>query len=122
MSSETFEAEHQLSVSLYAVMFIGTPHAGSDLAKFALALGYIVKSSLVKKPNLSNIAVLERDSEVLAGIQESFSIAITKRAMLERKYVKIHCCIEEDPVRWLGCVSIIYLRPSRFHLHPSSVS
>ena len=84
---------------------MGTPHAGSDLTKFALALGYFIKLSLVKKPNLSNVAILEKDSEVLAGIQDSFSTVITKRARLEGKHLAIHCCIEENPVPGLGRVS-----------------
>ncbi len=79
LSIHDIEAEHQLSDSLLGIMFLGTPHAGSDLAKFALALGYFIKLSLVKSPNTSNIAVLKKNSEVLAGVQKSFSIAIIKR-------------------------------------------
>ena len=85
-------------------MFLGTPHAGSDMSKFALALNYIIKVSLVKSPNTSNLAILEKDSEVLAGIQDSFSTAITKRERVEKKPVEIHCCTEELPIKWLGRV------------------
>ncbi|CAD6593296.1 MAG: hypothetical protein ASARMPREDX12_007021 [Alectoria sarmentosa] len=102
LSFHAFEAEHQLSDSLHGIVFLGTPHAGSDLSKIALALDYFIKFSLVKSPNTSNIAVLEKDSEVLAGIQDSFSTAITKRDKLEKKSLAIHCCIEENPVQWLG--------------------
>lgn len=106
LSNHDFEAEHQLSISLHGIVFLGTPHAGSDLAKFALGLGYFLKLSLVKTPNTSNIEILKKDSEVLAGIQDSFSIAITRRERLESKYLAIHCCIEENPVQGLGRVSI----------------
>ena len=114
LSSHDFEAEHQLSNSLHGIVFLGTPHAGSDLSKFALGLGYFLKFSLVKTPNTSNIKILTKDSEVLAGIQESFGIAITKRERLERKRLAIHCCIEENPVQGLGRVSI-----QRSQLEPS---
>ena len=106
LSNEGFEAGHQLSESLYGIVFLGTPHAGSDLAKFALTLSSIIKFSIVKSPNTSNIAVLEKESEVLASIQGSFSVAITKRERLEKKYIKIHCCIEEKPMKGLGGVSV----------------
>ena len=115
LSNHDFEAEHQLSDSLCGIVFLGTPHAGSDLAKFALALGYFIKLSLVKSPNTSNIAVLKNDSEVLAGIQQSFSVAITKRERLEKKPLDIHCCIEENPVHGLGRVRVYR---TRLQSHP----
>lgn len=104
LSSETFEAEQYLSDSLLGIMFIGTPHAGSDLASFALTLGYLIRLSLVKKPNVSNLKVLEKDSETLAGIQESFSTLLTKRQRLDHRSIEIHCCLEEEPVSGLGHV------------------
>lgn len=119
LSSNDFEAEHQLSDSLHGIVFLGTPHAGSDLSNFALALGYFIKFSLVKSPNTSNIAVLKKDSEVLAGIQDSFSIAITKRERLEKKPLAIHCCIEENPVQGLGRVSVHRRRLQLFPLTPT---
>lgn len=105
LSTDDLEIEHQLSETLHGIIFLGTPHAGSDLSKFALALGYFIKFSLVKSPNTSNIAVLKKDSEVLAAIQDAFSVAIAKRERLERKPVQIHCCIEENPVQGLERVS-----------------
>ena len=85
-------SEAELLDSLHGIVFLGTPHAGSDLSKFALALGYFINSSMVKSPNTSILAVLKKDSEVLAGIQDSF------RRMMENKYFKIHCCIEEKSI------------------------
>ena len=79
-------------------MFIGTPHAGSDFTKFALTLRYLIRLSLIKKPGLSNLKVLKKNSETLAGIQESFSTLLTTRQRLDDRSVEIHCCIEEKPV------------------------
>ena len=107
LSCQDFEDEHQLSDSLHGIIFLGTPHAGSDLSKFALALGYFIKFSLVKNPNTSNIAVLKKDSEVLALIQKSFKTAIEKRGRLEKRRLEIHCCTEEFPVQGLGRVSVL---------------
>ncbi|KAM0795973.1 hypothetical protein BDR22DRAFT_812731, partial [Usnea florida] len=102
LSCNTFEAEHQLSHSLLGIIFLGTPHAGSDLSNFALALGDFIKFSAVKSPNTSNIDVLKKDSEVLAGIQKTFQTAIEKRGRLEGRRLEIHCCTEEKPVQILG--------------------
>ena len=107
LSCNTFEAEHQLSHSLLGIIFLGTPHAGSDLPNFALALGDFIKFSAVKSPNTSNIDVLKKDSEVLAGIQKTFQIAIEKRGRLEGRRLEIHCCTEEKPVQILGRVSVL---------------
>lgn len=109
LSSEDIEAEKQISDSLHGIVFMGTPHAGSGLAKFALSLGYFIKFSLVKSPNTSNLGVLEKDSEVLAGIQNSFGLFFFKRER-NGKRLAIHCCIEEMPVKNLGHVSIHLLR------------
>ena len=107
LSCHDFEAEHHLSDSLLGIIFLGTPHAGSSLAKFAAALGYFIKFSVVKSPNMSNIEVLKRDSEVLAGIQKTFQTAIEKRARQENRRLGIHCCTEEKPVKGLGRVSVL---------------
>ena len=111
LSSQKFEEEHLLFDSIYGIMFLGTPHAGSDLAKYALALGHIIKISLVKSPNMSNLSALEKDSEILAGIQEAFITAITRRERVEKKRVEIHCCIEELPIQGLGRVGAQLPRP-----------
>lgn len=89
-------------------MFLGTPHAGSDLTKFALAVGYFVKFSLTKKPNTSNLSILKRDSEVLAGIQDSFSSMLSKREeTLHYPRLAIYCFIEEKPITGLETVSVV---------------
>ena len=104
LSYHDYKEEHQLSDSFYGIVFLGTPHAGSDFTKFALSLGFLV--NLVKSPNTSNIGVLEKDSEVLAGIQNSFGVAITKRAEIEKKHIEIYCCTEEKPLKGLSHVSV----------------
>ena len=91
-------------------MFLGTPHSGSDLTSLALVLSSLVSLSMVGSPNVSNLRILEKDSEVLAGIQDSFNSAMEKRKR-EGNPIHIHCCIEEYPVSGLGRVGISLLYP-----------
>jgi len=88
-------------------MFLGTPHAGSDLTKFALAVGYLINLSVFKSPNLSNAQILKRESEVLTSMQESFSSLLlnwTERLGYSRP--AIYSFIEEKPVTGLGRVRL----------------
>jgi hypothetical protein len=88
-------------------MFLGTPHAGSDLSKFALAIGYIINLSVFKSPNLSNVHILKRDSEVLASMQESFSALLSRwTETLGCSRPAIYSFIEEKPVTGLGRVRL----------------
>lgn len=88
-------------------MFLGTPHAGSDLTKFALAVGYFINLSVFKSPNLSNVQILKRESEVLASMQESFSALLSKWAETSGySRPAIYSFIEERPVTGLGRVRL----------------
>ena len=107
LAYESLEADHQLFDSLVGIMFLGTPHSGSGLAKFALALGFFIKFSMVKTPNNSNLAILKRDSEVLAAVQDSFGTLLQRRTLFGSKALHIHCCIEEKPVPILGAVGLL---------------
>ena len=107
LSCHHLEKENQLSDSLLGIIFLGTPHAGSSLSKFALALGHFIQFSVVKSPNISNLDVLKKDSEVLAGIQKTFQTAIEKRGRQEKRRLQIHCCTEEKPVQGLERVSVL---------------
>ena len=88
-------------------MFLGTPHAGSNLALFALAMGNLIKMSLVKTVNTSNVEILRHNSQALAAIQESFSTYLMGRERSTDpsiRSISIHCCTEEKPVMGLGHV------------------
>ena len=59
------------------IVFLGTPHHGAGLAKWAEMLAMSV--GLVKQTNPDILTVLKRDSEVLARIQDSFHTMIRAR-------------------------------------------
>ncbi|KAI0975133.1 hypothetical protein F4678DRAFT_419393 [Xylaria arbuscula] len=83
-----------------AIAFFGTPHAGSDLTRFALTLTNLAKL-FIKKPNNDLLGVLERKSEVLARIQGEFHKMIRARKDTGKPDIKIHCYIEQVPIEGL---------------------
>lgn len=108
-SSERSQADDEFSIvkSTKGILFLGTPHSGSDLATYADALRACIRLSMVKVPNASNIQVLWRDSETLAGISESFSSLMnnwTEKVGCEGP--QLFCFIEEKPIDRLGHLGV----------------
>ncbi|KAH0536662.1 hypothetical protein FGG08_006488 [Glutinoglossum americanum] len=87
------------------IAFFGTPHAGADLAKFALALANLVRC--VQKPNKDLLKILKRNSEVLARIQDDFHTMIRVRKERAEPDIKIHCYIEQIPVSGIRQKSVL---------------
>ncbi|WZH48136.1 uncharacterized protein QYS62_009302 [Fusarium acuminatum] len=84
------------------VIFLGTPHHGSSLAKF----GELVSRSvgLLKETNSDIVQVLTRDSEVLARIQDSFQALLMARSKDESSMIEITCFYEELPTKRYGMI------------------
>ncbi|KAL7764623.1 hypothetical protein ACKLNR_005768 [Fusarium oxysporum f. sp. zingiberi] len=84
------------------VIFLGTPHHGSSLAK----IGELVSRSvgLIKETNSDIVKVLTRDSEVLARIQDSFQALLMTRSKDEVSMIDITCFYEELPTKGLGLI------------------
>ncbi|KAF5249950.1 hypothetical protein FOXYS1_14964 [Fusarium oxysporum] len=84
------------------VIFLGTPHHGSSLAK----IGQLVSRSvgLVKETNSDIVQVLTRDSEVLARIQDSFQALLMTRSKDEASMIDITCFYEELPTKRFGVI------------------
>ncbi len=84
-------------------MFLGTPHTGSNLARWAEPLARLIR--LLKQTNPDIVGVLERDSEVLARIQDSFYAMIMSRRQEGMSPIDISCFYEELPLPTVGMVS-----------------
>lgn len=88
------------------VLFLGTPHHGSDLAEWADQLTRSV--GLLAKTNKSIIKALRRDSEVLARIQDGFQNMVRRRDGTPLP-IEVTCCFEELEMPGVGLVSFLSL-------------
>lgn len=84
------------------IAFLGTPHHGSSLARWAELLSRHI--GVVKQTNTEIIAVLRRESEVLARIQDSFHTMIMARGTGASERIHITCFFEELPLPGIGQV------------------
>ncbi|KAF7519720.1 hypothetical protein PCG10_009763, partial [Penicillium crustosum] len=97
--------ERHLSNILHStcgIIFLGTPHHGSGLARWAEALSRSI--GLVKKTNSKIVGVLKRDSEVLARIQDGFHTMVKARSAHSLPPIEITCFYEEMPLPGIGLV------------------
>ncbi|CAG8016353.1 unnamed protein product [Penicillium nalgiovense] len=84
------------------IVFLGTPHHGSGLARWAETLSQSV--GLIKKTNSKIVGVLKRDSEVLARIQDGFHTMVKSRNTQGLPPIQITCFYEELPLPGVGLV------------------
>lgn len=105
------EAQSDILSSTCGIAFLGTPHAGSDLEKFATAVANV--ASLVKKPNKKLLQVLRSNSEILANIKNDFLTMVRMRDRLgSLKPIELHAFVEELPVDVIGRVSLCCFFPT----------
>ncbi|KAL4878040.1 hypothetical protein BJY04DRAFT_196939 [Aspergillus karnatakaensis] len=69
----------KLQQDFFATFFFGTPHRGSDLAPLTNAFVKVIKMSRYPM-NQDIVRVLQRDSEVLAEVEESFAIWLRRNS------------------------------------------
>jgi hypothetical protein len=62
---------------------------------------------LIKQTNPQILQVLQRDSEVLARIQDSFHVMVRARNQQGIRQIEITCFFEELPLPGIGSVSEI---------------
>ncbi|KAJ4263536.1 hypothetical protein NW762_006355 [Fusarium torreyae] len=89
-------------LSTRGILFLGTPHHGSGLARWAERLSRHI--GLIKHTNPNILEVLRRESEVLARIQDSFHTMIKARATKDLSPIDITCFYEELPLPGIGLV------------------
>ncbi|KFZ07221.1 hypothetical protein V501_06676 [Pseudogymnoascus sp. VKM F-4519 (FW-2642)] len=101
-SNPNEEEQRDIVSSTCGIAFLGTPHAGSDLERFATAVANIV--SIVKKPNKKLLQVLRSNSEILANIKNDF-LTMVHRHLENRpgnlKPIRLHTFVEELPIAFL---------------------
>ncbi|CVK84517.1 uncharacterized protein FPRN_01986 [Fusarium proliferatum] len=83
---------NSLESSTVGLLFMGTPHFGSNKARWGGYCTAVV--SLTSSPNKNIIEVLERDSEMLATIQHKFHEILRLRQAKNRP-ISITCFYEE---------------------------
>ncbi|KAL4981514.1 Alpha/Beta hydrolase protein [Aspergillus falconensis] len=97
-----------------AIMFLGTPHLGSDLASWARYGTNL--ASMVTRPARNLLSLLEPRSEMLASIQERFHNIVRSRKD-EHSELLITCFYEELPVAIVGLVSLDFGCESVAYVH-----
>ncbi|KAK3689504.1 hypothetical protein B0T22DRAFT_536401 [Podospora appendiculata] len=84
------------------ILFLGTPHSGSSLATVAQRLATLLSFS-TPKTNLRILKVLQRDSEVLARIQNEFFALLQSRNKDDgARPLQVVCFYEELPYPGIG--------------------
>jgi hypothetical protein len=74
------------------IIFLGTPHRGSDLASLSRVVASVTQVAL-PDANVDLIRSLERDSQTLDRIRDSFS------RILDKRRLTIWSFVEELPMR-----------------------
>ena len=78
MSSQSkLERIQQIEASTSGIVFLGTPHHGSDLAKWGVFFSSLL--NLAKPTNRAAVKLLRKDSEVLGDLQEDFHTLLERR-------------------------------------------
>ena len=85
------------------IVFLGTPHHGAGLARWAERLAKSIGT--IKETNPKILGVLRQESEVLARIQDGFHTMIRARNQEGHPPINITCFYEELPLPGVGLVS-----------------
>ncbi|RMJ25211.1 hypothetical protein PHISP_03917 [Aspergillus sp. HF37] len=93
---------HNIGRSTLGIIFLGTPHRGAGLAKWAEVVSRSI--GVIKQTNSDIVDVLKRDSEVLARIQDGFHTMVKARSVVDLPPIEVTCFYEELPVVGVGLV------------------
>jgi hypothetical protein len=92
--------------STCGIIFMGTPHNGAGIARWAEILAESI--GLLKQTNPRLVKALKSDSKVLTRIQQGFYTMIRARNEEGLQPIPITCFFEELPLPGLGFVSLIH--------------
>src|SRR6187551_4036545 len=82
--------------STRGIAFLGTPHYGAGLARWAELLFRSI--GVIKQTNTKIVEVLRRESELLARIQDSFHTVVMAHTKEGLQPIEISCFYEELPL------------------------
>ncbi|KAI0490231.1 Alpha/Beta hydrolase protein [Xylaria cf. heliscus] len=99
-----------------AILFLGTPHYGVDLADIGKSLVELARRSGAKT-NQKIVGVLQRDSEVLSRIQKGFQELLRSQHMGGKRTLEITCCYEELPI--FGSSEVVPRESAILHGYPA---
>ncbi len=98
----------QMDRCTIGVIFLGTPHCGSDLTPFAASVANILKAG-GKRVNKEILQLLNRNSKVLADIEETYAVWLQRNS----SRFDLTCFFEELELPAVGMVNSI-LRSQQF--------
>lgn len=84
--------------SMRGIIFMGTPHAGADLANWGYTLATYL--NIVRKTNSAILDPLRKKSDVLTAVQQQFQQSLGKPGVS----IKIYCFFEEKAVVGVGVI------------------
>ncbi|KAJ5253144.1 hypothetical protein N7489_003554 [Penicillium chrysogenum] len=93
---------HRILDCTRGIIFLGTPHHGAGLAKWAEVVSRSI--GLLKQTNSKIVDVLKHDSEVLARIQDGFHAIVKEHSTAETPPIEVTCFYEELPVLGVGLI------------------
>ena len=89
--------------STRAILFLGTPHHGAGLARWAELLAKSI--GIIKQTNTELLRDLRQDSDALARIQDGFHTMVLDRNRAGGlPPIEIQCYYEELPLKGFGVV------------------
>ncbi|KAI1742692.1 Alpha/Beta hydrolase protein [Xylaria scruposa] len=118
LSSRTSPEPHLRRIldCVQALLFLGTPHYGADLADIGQRLIGLA-SLTTAKTNQKIVGVLQKDSEVLSRIQKGFHELLRSQHKEGTRTLEITCCYEELPL--MGMSEIVPSESAILHGYPA---
>lgn len=88
----------KLFQSTRGIIFMGTPHAGADLANWGYTLAKLL--NVVRRTNSAILEPLRRESDVLSAVQQQFQQLLLRPGV----QLEIYCFFEEKAVAGVGVI------------------